>query len=270
MTAGYRDHVQNPDFLDAIQDNPFRAFTPEDLIGYSQAQPRLFEPGANWEYSHSNYVIQGLALEAATGQSMEQSMQEQVLDPLGLTATVNNATGQIPEPALHAFSSERRQWLGIDPGMRFYEESTFWNPSWTITRGAVQTTNIRDFAASMVAVGEGSLLSPESKAAQIDRGLLGFGAPLEGCVTCHTLGERYVYGLGVVLQGPWIIQNPLFSGESGVSGYLPSHKLAIAVANTYGEESFDMTTGAYHNASIPLFEAIAAYLAPDVATPEAE
>jgi len=270
MTAGYRDHVQNPDFLDAIQDNPFRAFTPEDLIGYSLAQPRLFEPGANWESSHSNYVILGLALEAATGQSVEESMQERVLDPLGLTATVNNATGQIPEPALHAFSSERRQWLGIDPGMRFYEESTFWNPSWTITRGAVQTTNIRDFAASMVAVGEGSLLSPESKAAQIDRGLLEFGAPLEGCVTCHTLGERYVYGLGVVLQGPWIIQNPLFSGESGVSGYLPSHKLVIAVANTYGEESFDMTTGAYHNASIPLFEAIAAYLAPDAATPEAE
>jgi CubicO group peptidase (beta-lactamase class C family) len=266
MTAGYRDHVRNIDFVNAVQDDPFRAFTSDDLIGYSLAQPRLFAPGANWEYSHSNYIILGLAMEAATGQSVEQLMQDHVLDPLGLAATVNDATGQIPEPALHAFSSERRGWLGIDPGMRFYEESTYWNPSWTITRGAIQTTDIGDFAASMVAVGEGTLLSPESTAAQLDRGLLGFGEPQDGCISCRTLDERYNYGLGVVFRGPWIVQNPLFYGYSGLSAYLPERKLAIAVANTYGEAAFD-ESGGYSNASVPLFEAIAACLAPDLATP---
>ena len=266
MTAGYRDHVGNIDFVNAVQDDPFRAFTSDDLIGYSLAKPRLFAPGANWEYSHSNYVILGLAMEAATGQSVEQLMQDHVLDPLGLAATVNDATGQIPEPALHAFSSERRGWLGIDPGMRFYEESTYWNPSWTITRGAIQTTDIGDFAASMVAVGEGTLLSPESTAAQLDRGLLGFGEPQDGCISCRTLDERYNYGLGVVFRGPWIVQNPLFYGYSGLSAYLPERKLAIAVANTYGEAAFD-ESGGYSNASVPLFEAIAACLAPDLATP---
>ena len=268
MTAGYRDHVRNIDFVNAVQDDPFRAFTPDDLIGYSLAQPRLFAPGANWEYSHSNYVILGLAMEAATGQSVEQLMQDHVLDPLGLAATVNDATAQIPEPALHAFSSERREWLGIDPGMRFYEESTYWTPSWTITRGAVQTTDIRDFAASMVAVGEGALLSPESTAAQLDRGLFGFGEPLDGCLSCRTLDERYNYGLGVVFRGPWIVQNPLFYGCSGVSAYLPERKLAIAVANTYGEPAFD-ESGGYSNASVSLFQAIADYLVPEQANPVA-
>lgn len=258
--------MRNIDFVNAVQDDPFRAFTSDDLIGYSLAQPRLFAPGANWEYSHSNYIILGLAMEAATGQSVEQLMQDHVLDPLGLAATVNDATGQIPEPALHAFSSERRGWLGIDPGMRFYEESTYWNPSWTITRGAIQSTDIRDFAASMVAVGEGTLLSPESTAAQLDRGLLGFGEPEDGCLSCRTLDERYNYGLGVVFRGPWIVQNPLFYGYSGLSAYLPERKLAIAVANTYGEAAFD-ESGGYSNASVPLFEAIAACLAPDLATP---
>ncbi len=45
MTAGYRDHVQNQNFVDDQLDDPFRHFTPEDLIGYSLAQPRLFAPG---------------------------------------------------------------------------------------------------------------------------------------------------------------------------------------------------------------------------------
>jgi hypothetical protein len=45
--------------------------------------------------------------------------------------------------------------LGIAPGTRFYEESTFWNPSWTLARGSIQTTNIYDMAATAVAVGEG-------------------------------------------------------------------------------------------------------------------
>ncbi len=268
MTAGYRDHVQNPEFVHLLQDDPFQGFDPQEILSYSLAQPRLFTPGANWEYSHSNYFVLGLVMEAATGQSVEQLMQDRVLDPLGLSATVNNATGQMADPALHAFTSERRASLGIESGTRFYEESTYWNPSWTITQGAVQTTTIEDFAASMVAVGEGALLSPESSAAQLDRGLLGFGAPLDGCNTCHTLDERLNYGLGVVLSGPWIAQNPMFYGGSGVSAYLPERKLSIAVANTYGEAAFD-GDGVYTNGSVTLFQAIAAYLVPEQATPVA-
>ena len=115
MTAGYRDHVQNQDFVKVLMEDPFRTFTPDEIISYSLVQPRLFAPGTNWEYSHSNYFILGLAMESATGQSVEQLMQERVLDPLGLANTVNSGTATIAEPALHAFSSERRQWLNIDP-----------------------------------------------------------------------------------------------------------------------------------------------------------
>jgi CubicO group peptidase (beta-lactamase class C family) len=265
MTAGYRDHVQNPDFLRASLDDPFRAFIPEEIVEFSLAQPRLFAPGTNWEYSHSAYFILGLALEAATGQSVEQLLQERVLDPLDLSTTINDATGQIPGPVLHAFTSERRGHLGIDPETRFYEESTYWDPSWTLTQGAVQTSDILDFGAAMVAVGEGTLLSPKSHAAQLDQGLRGFGAPLDGCNTCQTLGNPFVYGLGVFFIGPWLVQNPLFSGYSGVSAYWPERRLSVAVANTYGEAAFDTTTGEYSNASVPLFQALAAALAPDPA-----
>lgn len=270
MTAGYRDYVQSADLIAALNTDPFREFSFAELLGFSMDQPRLFAPGTNWEYSHTDYVILGRALEAVTGESLDVLMQRHVLDPLGLANTGNAFTAAIPEPVLHAFTSERRGWFGIEPGQRFYEESTFWNPSWTISRGAIQTTTITDMAASMEAVGKGTLLSPESHAAQVEPRLIGFGEAVDGCVSCQELREEFNYGLGVVIHGPWLVQNPLFWGYSGTAGYLAEADLTIAVAVTYGEGSFDDEGEyAYGNVSSPMFSAIGNLFTGGAATPVA-
>src|SRR5215204_2799913 len=235
MTAGYPDFEKNAGFQEAYYADPFREWTAEERIAISLSVPRVFAPGTNWDYSHSNYVILGRALEKITGQPLDVALQEQVLDPMGLQNTVAWSTPQISEPVLHAFSSERRDALGIPAGTRFYEESTYWNPSWSLAEGSIETTDIVDMATSAVAIGEGTLLSPASHQAQIAPDLLGFGSPLKGCPTCHTLDERLNYGLGVVLSNSWILQNPLFAGCGGVMAYLPSKKIAVAVAATFDE-----------------------------------
>ena len=119
-----------------------------DILQYAVTKPLLYEPGTNWNYAHTNYVLLGLALEKATGQEMPKLLSDKVLRPLGLTNTVNSITAEIPSPALHAFTSERRAALKIPAGTPFYEESTYWDPSWTITHGAIQTTNIYDLEAT--------------------------------------------------------------------------------------------------------------------------
>jgi CubicO group peptidase (beta-lactamase class C family) len=263
MTAGYPDFEKNAGFQQAYYADPFREWTAEERIAISLSVPRVFAPGTNWDYSHSNYVILGLALEKITGQPLDVALQEQVLGPMGLRNTVAWSTPEITEPVLHAFSSERRPALGIPAGTRFYEESTYWNPSWSLARGSIQTTDIVDLTTSAVAIGEGTLLSPESHQAMIAPDLLGFGSPLKGCPNCHTLDETYSYGLGVVLSGDWIVQNPLFAGYGGVMGYLPAQKIAIAVATTFGEGAFD-DQGNYRYASHEqIFAAIGTHLAPD-------
>ncbi|MDQ3411649.1 MAG: beta-lactamase family protein [Chloroflexota bacterium] len=268
MTAGYPDYVPNERFQAAFYADPFRHWTPDEQIEIGLSTPRVFAPGTNWDYSHANYVILGQALERMTGQPLADLLQEHVLSPLGLSATQSSATAAIPEPILHAFSSERRPALGIDPAVPFYEESTFWNPSWTLAEGSVQTTNIYDLATSAEAIGTGALLSPESHEAQIAPSLIGFGEPLAGCLTCHTLDRAYSFGLGVVINGSWLSQTPLFGGYSSVMSYLPSRKIAVAIATTLSEESFD-EQGSYPNPrpSVRLWTEIGAYLAPDDAPP---
>ena len=266
MTSGYPDYVQNATFQKTFYDNPFAIYDSQQLIDFGLSTPRVFPPGTNWDYSHTNYVILGLALEQIGGAPLAELLQERISAPLGLTGTQSTQTAQIPEPVLHAYSSERRSVLGIPADTPFYEETTFWNPSWTLAPGAVQTSTIADMAVSALAFAEGTLLSPASHAAQIAPDLAGFGAPLEGCPACHTLGDGYVYGLGIVLSGAWVLQNPLLAGYGSVAAGLPGRNIAIAVATTFTEACFDdQGENRSSRASWNIFADIASVVAPDVA-----
>ena len=186
MTSGYPDYViGNAAFGEKLYTEPFHQWTQDEILALVASKPLYYPPGTNWNYAHTNYQILGLVLERATGQKMADLLQQKVLGPLGLTNTVAPGTPAIPEPALHAFTSERKA-LGVPADVPFYEDSTFWNPSWTINPGAIQTTNIYDVAATAEGIGSGTLLSPESYRAMISTDLRGKTKELPTCgPTCR-------------------------------------------------------------------------------------
>ncbi|MGB9303842.1 MAG: serine hydrolase domain-containing protein [Mycobacterium sp.] len=267
MTSGYPDYVLGNDAFDnAFYADPFRQWTTQDILAQISSRPLLYDPGTNWNYSHTNYILLGLALEKATGEDMPSLMRTKVLGPLGLSATANSDTPEIPQPALHAFTSERRAFMKIPAGTPFYEESTYWNPSWTITHGAIQTTDIYDLEATAVGIGSGRLLSAESYKKMVSTDLRGKTRAQPDCPTCFEQNDGYTYGLGIVISGNWLLQNPMFGGYAAVEAYLPSQRIAIAVAVTYAPEAFD-DQGNYSNQADILFRKIGAEVAPNDAPP---
>ena len=70
MTSGYVDYViGNTAMNDALYADPFRRWTVRRHPRATPShKPLLYEPGTNWNYAHTNYVMLGLALEKATGQ----------------------------------------------------------------------------------------------------------------------------------------------------------------------------------------------------------
>ena len=261
MTSGYADYVYQPEVTHALSLDPFKQWSSDDLIRIGTSKPLLFEPGTNFAYSHTNYVILGRVLEMITGLPLATAMQKYVSGPMDLKQTQSIDTPEIPAPVLHSFSSERRAELGVPASSILYEESTFWNPSWTTAEGAVQTTDITDLAQSIEAIGTGKLLSKESSAAQINPNLVGFGHPDPNCPTCQQNTKEHNYGLGVVILGSWITQTKNFAGCGATAGYLPSKKLTVAVVTTYSQSAFD-EDGNYKNASDAIFESIVNILAP--------
>lgn len=67
MTSGYADYVYQPEMLHGTNLDPFRQWTPEELIRIGTSKPMMFEPRSNWGYSHTNYVILDRVLEKITG-----------------------------------------------------------------------------------------------------------------------------------------------------------------------------------------------------------
>jgi D-alanyl-D-alanine carboxypeptidase len=133
--------------------------------------------------------------------------------------------------------------------------------------GANETTTIDDMATTANKVGTGALLSKSSYQAMTGPHLLGFGKKQDNCApSCGTQTNVYNYGLGVVRSGSWLLQNPLLGGIAAIEAYLPSKKIAIAVAVTFAPEAFD-SEGNYHNSGDTLFRSIGTYMAPDDAPP---
>lgn len=262
MTSGYQDYVYEPEVEHGVNLDPLRQWSPEELIQVGVSKPLWFEPGTNWAYSHTNYVILGRVLEKITGMPLADAMRKYIFVPMHLRQTQSIATPQIPDPVMHSFSSERRVDLKIPPGVPFYEDSTFWNPSWTTAGGAVQITDITDMSKSIEAVGTGALLSPNSYAVQVGPNLIGFGHTQSNCPPCRKNTAAFSYGLAVNLLGPWITQSKNFAGSTASVGYLPADRLTISVVNTYTAEAFD-ENGHTSDASQQIFVSLVNALAPN-------
>lgn len=262
MTSGYADYVYQPEVLHGVNLHPFRHWTSEELIQIGITKPMMFEPGTNWGYSHTNYVILGRVLEQITHMPLGDAMRKYIFDRMDLKQTQSFDTPFIPEPVMHAFSSEQRADLRVPPDSPFYEDSTFWDPSWTTAQGAVQTTDIRDMTSSMVAVAKGKLLSKASWKEQVGPNLIGFGHTQPHCPACHGNTEAFNYGLGVINLGSWVTQNKSFAGSGAAVGYLLSRKLSVAVVTTYKPDAFD-DQGNYPNASADIFRTMGNALAPN-------
>ncbi|MEU7905645.1 serine hydrolase domain-containing protein [Actinoplanes sp. NPDC049118] len=225
-TSGYPDYESYPPFVARLYADPFQHWTERELIDLALSRRPWYEPGTNWSYSHANFVILGQILERVTGTALKELLRRQVLNPLGLSATVSENSAVIPGPVLHGYTIERGK----------FEDSTYWNPSWSTAAGAVLTSNICDLGTSARAVGTGRLVSAGALRTQLDPGTVGLGEPTGTCpaAICLRQTEERHFGLGVIVEDGWIQQTPSFAGYSAVQTYLPGRDIAIAVATTRG------------------------------------
>ncbi|MFJ3976361.1 serine hydrolase domain-containing protein [Streptomyces sp. NPDC090021] len=232
-SSGYADYVTDKAFIAALYKDPFRHWTGEELVRIAVSRPMARPPGSGFAYSHANWVLLGDIISRVERRPLGEVLRENVLEPMGLSQTAISSRADIPAPVLHGFDNER----GV------FEDSTYWNPSWTVAEGAVMTATLQDMAKSFTAIGEGKLLTPESHKLQV--------TPV-----VRIKGNAW-FALGLPVENTWIVQNPSFAGYAGTVAYLPSRKLAIATVATQGLGS------TVQNASSNVLQAIAAHLAPE-------
>ena len=96
QTTGYPDFETDPAWNAAWNADPFHVFTFEERLALRVLPSQQFPPGTNWSYAHTNFMILGEILALIGGQPLDVLLQEKVLDPMGLTSTVETETSEIP------------------------------------------------------------------------------------------------------------------------------------------------------------------------------
>jgi D-alanyl-D-alanine carboxypeptidase len=84
-TSGYEDYWPQ-DYLMPMMLQPVTAQKILDTWARKQLD---FEPGTKWQYSNTNYVIAGLIVEKACGQSLLQFLQQKVFTPLRMKSVAD-------------------------------------------------------------------------------------------------------------------------------------------------------------------------------------
>ena len=88
MTSGYEDFAPQDYIIPAW-------YKPIDQLANVHEwaeKPLDFEPGTQWQYSNTNYVLLGLIVQKVSGEPLYKFIRERVLDPLHLESVFNTYT----------------------------------------------------------------------------------------------------------------------------------------------------------------------------------
>ncbi|MGD6978647.1 MULTISPECIES: serine hydrolase domain-containing protein [Citricoccus] len=175
MRSGLYNYTLDRGLNQAMDEDPERAWDPEDLLAISWEHPPSFAPGEGWEYSNTNTVLLGLVAEQLEGEPLERIFADRLFTPLGLADTLFPArsSNRIPEPYAHGYMfGSNVLTMGTPPALpeRMQEQArsgaldpvdrTFDNPSWGWAAGGGIST-AHDLADWAEALTDGRLLDEE-------------------------------------------------------------------------------------------------------------
>ena len=208
MTSGIATYSETKKFDGDPGADPYRVWKPEELVKIGIEESPLFEPGTQFDYSNTNYVLLGLVLEQVTGKPIGELYRRWIIEPLGLkdTSFPDTSDTSLPDPHAQGYSLQGKS-SGEKP-----RDATDWNASWTWTAGMMIST-VDDLLVYGRATGTGKgLLSPEQQDERIDS-LVSDVPPFDQ----PPLKGDFGYGLGLMKEHGWI----------GHSGVIPGYNTAL-------------------------------------------
>jgi len=212
-TSGIHSYTSSPGWAKTWND----ALSPDAIVNFVAADSFDFAPGTGYRYNNTGYVLLGMVIEKASGQTYAKFLDAQFFKPLGLKQT-SYCPSRTSDPGFA---------LGYSKGTRGTERAKFLDLSHPFSAGALCST-VGDFAKWQRALDGGKVVSPASYA------LMTTGDSLPS-------GRKINYGFGLV---PGVFNgHKTVSHTGGIPGfataatYVPDDSLSIVVFTNYDGES---------------------------------
>lgn len=181
MRSGLYSYSFDPGFNATLDQDPQKAWTPDELLAIAFSHPPDFAPGAQYEYSNTNIVLLGTVIEKITGMSASAAFQKRIFGPLKLkhTSLPANTDSTIPAPhsqgyqfgtnvaTINSYALPSAQVPAALDGSLAPINDTDANPSWAWTAGGAISTP-RDLAVYVKALVGGGLLNKKTQKLRLD------------------------------------------------------------------------------------------------------
>ncbi len=212
-TSGIHSYTSSPGWAKTWNDE----MSPDAIVTFVAADTFDFAPGTSYRYSNTGYVLLGMVIEKASGQTYAKYLDARFFKPLGLRQT-SYCPSKTSDPAFA---------LGYSKGPSSTVRAKFLHLSHPFSAGALCST-VADFVKWQRALDGGKVVSPASYA------LMTTADSLNG-------GRKINYGFGLV---PGVFNgHKTVSHTGGIPGfataatYVPDDSLSIVVYTNYDGES---------------------------------
>jgi D-alanyl-D-alanine carboxypeptidase len=228
MRSGLYSYTSDPGFNQTLDQDPKKAWTPQELLDIAFSHPVTAPPGGSFDYCNTNIVLLGLIIEQLTGTSASEAFQQRIFEPLGLTHTSlpANTDWSIPDPhplgyqfgtnveTIESYAVPKAELPAALDGTLLPIDNTDANPSWAWTAGgAISTAD--DLAVYVKAMVGGDLLDAQTQKIRMD--------------SIQSMSASSGYGLGIAKFGPTYGHDGQLPGFSSFMVYDPVADVTIII-----------------------------------------
>jgi D-alanyl-D-alanine carboxypeptidase len=179
--------------------------TPRELVAIAVKHPPLFAPGAEWNYSNTNYLLLGLIIEAVTKDTVRAEIEKRLLVPLKLkNTTFPTEDIGMPAPFSHGFALDKdKNW----------EDVTVTLPPMLTWAAGVMISDMGDMKIWVKEYVTGKTNSASTQKERLD---------------CKPTGKPGMeFGLGIGCSGGWYGYTGGIPGYNTAAYYLPGRDATI-------------------------------------------
>ncbi|KAB8039101.1 serine hydrolase [Silvanigrella paludirubra] len=262
MTSGIIDFANDDDTINKeVGKNPFRLITSDEILDHLKDKELWFNPGSNWKYSNTNYVLLGKIIEKVTNHSVSHEINERIIRPLKLNHTYYIET--FPKTNVPKYEVKN-----LMDGYYFGDEKSQFSPyltngvgvidysmSWGNSAGSI-TSNVNDLNKYFHALlkqdknGNSKLLAKKQYEELVSLVDTTNGKPLINGVNNENMNG---YGLGLGAKYDSKLQSRFYTHSGGTLGfiskwiYFPEKNMSLIYSmnttnmNNYMQEIFQPT-----------------------------
>lgn len=180
---------------------------PEAIVKLTQDKPLEFEPGAKFAYDNTGYILLGVVIEKASGQTYADYLSQHIFQPLGMKNTGYDVSEQVLSKRASGYKATKDGWRNAD-----YLDMTL-----PYAAGSLYST-VDDLLTWNTALTEGKILTEASRKAAWTPNLNGYG---------------FGWGMGVQDGHERVSHNGGINGFSTAMNRYPKDGLVTIVLSNY-------------------------------------